>query len=66
MVYLPCEWIRNKKNENKILELLDELDSDVSDYDPDEKFKNTITQLIDLGENDIAEKLKNNQIPLGA
>lgn len=66
MVYIPNEWIKYKENEDKIHELLNELDNDIIVSDTKEKKQEIIKKLGNLGEAIIIEKIINNKITLGA
>ncbi|MBU3195657.1 hypothetical protein KPL26_03135 [Clostridium algidicarnis] len=66
MVYIPNEWIKYKKNEENVHELLNELDNDIIVSDTKEKKQEIIKKLENLGETIIIEKIINNKITLGA
>ena len=65
MIYLPDDWIVNKKNESYIKKILDKLDTDL-------KFENSLTQeeaskqLEEIGEIIIIEKINDGSIVFGA
>lgn len=65
MVFLPSDWLINQQNESKVHELLNELNQDlITDESP--TLENVISELEELGEEIIIEKLDNGEIPLGA
>lgn len=65
MVYIPIDWIINKKNEDKVFEILDKVDGDVRDensYTP----LMAIKDLNKIGETILAKKVENEEIAFGA
>ena len=56
MFYIPIDWIKNKDNELKIHEILNE--NLYTDLNLDDNVKNAIEELKDIGETTIIEKLK--------
>ena len=65
MPYIPTEWIINKENENRIHELLDQLDIDVCPVG-DKTEQNVIKKLKEMGETVIVKKLEKGEIVFGA
>lgn len=65
MPYIPTEWIINKENENRIHELLDQLDIDVCPVG-DKTEQNVINKLKEMGETVIVKKLEEGEISFGA
>lgn len=64
MPYIPSDWIAKEENTETVHKLLAELDQDLEDGTDNEK--EVIKQLEELGEHQIAEKLKDNQFNFGA
>lgn len=65
MTYIPTPWLINPNNEDKVRELLENLNQDLITNDL-LKRNQVIKELEKLGETNIIEKLENNEIPLGA
>lgn len=65
MIYIPTPWLINPNNEDKVRELLENLNQDLITNDL-LKRNQVIKELEKLGETNIIEKLENNEIPLGA
>jgi len=65
MLYLSNNWLVKQSNEKKVRSLLDNLNKDLI---TDDLLTETevISELESLGETIIIEKLKNNEIALGA
>lgn len=65
MIYLPTPWIINPNNEDKVRELLENLNQDLI---TDDLLTETevISELEKLGETIIIEKLNNKEIAFGA
>lgn len=66
MVYIPNDWVKHKENESKIHEILSELNNDILIGNIENKIKIAMDKLEALDETIVIEKLKNNEIPLGA
>ena len=65
MLYLSNNWLVKQSNEKKVRSLLDNLNQDlITDYLLTET--EVISELENLGETIIIEKLKNNEIAFGA
>lgn len=64
-MYIPKDWIKNKDNEEKIHELVEQLEVDVVEIGSKSK-KEVIEQLKTMGETIIVEKIENNRIQFGA
>lgn len=65
MIYIPTPWLINPNNEDKVRELLENLNQDLITDDLMSR-NQVIKKLEKLGETIIIEKLENNEIPLGA
>lgn len=65
MIYIPTPWLINPNNEDKVRELLENLNQDLITDDLINR-NQVIKELEKLGETIIIEKLENNEIPLGA
>ena len=65
MTYLPTDWLVEPKNEDKVQELLDNLNQDLITDDLMTESE-VISELEKIGETIIIEKLNNNEIPFGA
>lgn len=65
MIYIPTPWLINPNNEDKVRELLENLNQDLITDDLMDR-NQVIKELEKLGETTIIEKLENNEIPLGA
>ena len=65
MIYIPTPWLINPNNEDKVRELLENLNQDLI---TDDLLTETevISELEKLGETIIIEKLNNNEIAFGA
>lgn len=63
MIYLPTNWLVEPKNEDKVRDLLDNLNQDLITDDLLTESE-VILELEKIGETIIIEKLNNNEIPL--
>ncbi|WP_373792264.1 hypothetical protein [Jeotgalibaca porci] len=65
MIYIPTPWLINPNNEDKVRELLENLNQDLI---TDDLLTETevISELEKLGETIIIEKLNNNEMAFGA
>ena len=65
MLYLSNNWLVKQSNEKKVRSLLDNLNQDLITDDLLTKIE-VISELENIGETVIIEKLKNNEIAFGA
>lgn len=65
MTYIPREWIKNKDNEDKVHDLLNQLDCDLK-VKGENIEEEVLKELSDIGEIIIIEKYKSGQISFGA
>lgn len=65
MIYIPTNWLVEPKNEDKVHDLLDELNQDLITDDSVTEAE-VIAELEKIGETIIIEKLNNNEISFGA
>ena len=65
MLYLSNNWLVKQSNEKKVRSLLDNLNQDLITDDLLTEIE-VISELENLGETIIVEKLKNNEIAFGA
>ena len=65
MLYLSNNWLVKRSNEKKVRSLLDNLNQDLITDDLLTEIE-VISELENLGETIIVEKLKNNEIAFGA
>ncbi|WP_288326613.1 hypothetical protein [uncultured Clostridium sp.] len=65
MTYIPDRWIKNKNNEARVHDLLDNLDCDLK-VEGDNIEEEVLKELDSIGEYIIIEKYKNGEILFGA
>lgn len=65
MIYLPTDWLIKPANEDKVRELLDNLNQDLRTDDLLTKTE-VVAELEKIGETTIIEKLNNNELSFGA
>lgn len=65
MMYIPNEWIINKKNEDIVHEVLNRMNIDIFDAD-DTIIKDGLVQLKELGETVILDRIEDGSVIFGA